>query len=88
MKKIIMFGSKLWPDCGPAKEFLSEHNIQYIYLDITESMLNLKMFLKYRDNYKEFEKIKEMGKVGIPCIVINDGEKILFDYKEIVNYNE
>ncbi len=46
-------------------------------------MLNLKMFLKYRDNYEEFNKVKEMGKVGLPCIVINDGERILFDYNEL-----
>lgn len=83
MRKIIVFGSKHWPDCEPAKVYLSKHNIKYVYLDITESMLNLKMFLKYRDNYKEFDKIKEMGKIGIPCIVVNDGEKILFDYNEL-----
>ena len=77
MKKIIVFGSKHWPGCEPAKEYLSERNIKYVYLDITENMLNLKMFLKYRDNYEEFNKIKEMGKVGLPCIVINDGEKFL-----------
>lgn len=83
MKKIIVFGSKHWPGCEPAKEYLSERNIKYVYLDITENMLNLKMFLKYRDNYEEFNKIKEMGMVGLPCIVINDGEKILFDYNEL-----
>ena len=48
-------------------------------------MLNLKMFLKYRDNYEEFNKIKEMGKVGLPCIVINDGEEIIFDYNKLEN---
>lgn len=41
-------------------------------------MLYLKMFLKYRDNNPVFEEIKSNGNVGIPCIVINDGEKILF----------
>lgn len=46
-------------------------------------MLNLKRFLKYRDNYPEFQEIKDSGIVGLPCIVINDGEKILFDYNEV-----
>lgn len=46
-------------------------------------MVNLKKFLKYRDNYEEFKEIKEEGSVGIPCIVINKGEKIIFDYKEM-----
>lgn len=65
------------------KEYLSEKNIEFIYLDITENMLNLKKFLKYRDNRPEFDSIKEAGRVGLPCIVINDGEKIVFEVKEI-----
>ena len=46
-------------------------------------MLNLKMFLKYRDNYPEFDQIKESGQIGLPCIVVNDGEEIIFDYNEL-----
>lgn len=46
-------------------------------------MFNLKKFLKLRDTRKEFDEIKRLGKIGIPCIVINDGEKIIFDYKEL-----
>lgn len=83
MEKIVVFGSKHWPGCEPAKEYLSKNNIKYLYLDITENMLNLKRFLKYRDNYPEFQEIKDSGIVGLPCIVINDGEKILFDYNEV-----
>ena len=83
MKKIVVFGSKHWPGCEPAKEYLSKNNIKYLYLDITENMLNLKRFIKYRDNYPEFQEIKDSGRVGLPCIVINDGEKILFDYNEV-----
>ena len=45
--------------------------------------MNLKRFLKYRDTRPEFNTIKEAGKIGIPCIVINDGEKIIFDYNEL-----
>lgn len=83
MKKILVFGSKFWPDCDPAKEYLSENNIKYAYLDVSEGMLNLKKFLKYRDNFSEFDKIKEKGSIGLPCIVVNDGEEILFDYNEL-----
>ncbi|MBU5427468.1 hypothetical protein KQI41_13835 [Tissierella pigra] len=45
-------------------------------------MLNLKMFLKYRDNYEVFKEVKESGRVGLPCIVVNNGEEIIFDYNE------
>lgn len=61
------------------KEVLSENNIRYVYLDITDSMFNLKKFLKYRDNHSEFEEIRKKGSVGIPCLVINNGEKFIFD---------
>lgn len=46
-------------------------------------MLNLKKFLRYRDEYAEFDQIKEKGSIGLPCIVVNDGEKIIFDYREL-----
>ena len=80
MKKVIVFGSRHWPDCAPAKEFLSENGIEFIYLDITDNMLNLKRFLKYRDEAPEFKEVKEARRVGLPCIVIDNGEKIVFDY--------
>ena len=40
-------------------------------------MMNLKRFLKYRDSLKEYEKIKEAYKVGVPSKVI-DGKKVEF----------
>lgn len=84
MKKIIVFGSKHWPGCEPAKEYLSNNNIKFLYLDITENMLYLKKFLKIRDNRPEFDEIKKAGRVGLPCIVINDGEQVIFDYKKLI----
>ncbi len=48
-------------------------------------MLHLKNFLKYRDNNPVFEEIKKAGRVGLPCIVINDGEEILFEAPEDLN---
>jgi len=87
MKKIIVFGSKHWSGCEPAKEFLSENEVKFLYLDIAESMLNLKLFLKHRDHAPEFKEIREGGRVGVPCVVINDGEQIIFDYKTL-NIND
>lgn len=67
------------------KEFLSENNIKFAFVDITESMFNLKMYLKYRDNRPEFEEVKKSGKVGIPFILINNGEKLIFDEQPDLN---
>lgn len=51
-----------------------------MYIDITDSMLNLKRFLKLRDNKPEFKEVREVGRVGVPCLVVSDGEeeKIIF----------
>ena len=65
------------------KEFLSDNEVKFVYLDITENMLNLKLFLKYRDNALEFKDVKESGRVGLPCIVINHGEQIILDHTTV-----
>lgn len=64
------------------KEFLSQKGVKYAYLDITENMFNLKQFLKYRDNNSMFDDAKKGGLVGIPVLVVNHGERIIFDIEE------
>ncbi len=61
------------------KEFLSNNGINFEYIDITESMRNLKIYLKLRDTRPEFEEIKRIGRVGVPFIMINNGEKFIFE---------
>ena len=88
MKKITVFGSKHWPGCQPVKEFLSQNNVKFVYLDITDSMLNLKKFLKYRDARSEFEEIRKSNRVGLPCVMINKGEEFLFEqsqFEDLIN---
>lgn len=68
------------------KEFLSENNIEFLYLDITDSMLNLKRFLKYRDTRPEFDEIKKSGSIGLPCVMINKGEHFIFEQSEIEEF--
>ena len=81
MDKYIVFGSKLWPDCPEVEEFLSRNNIKYAYIDITASMFNLKQFFKYRDNYPAFRYAREKGLIGIPILVVNNGEEVTFKIK-------
>ncbi|MEA4919767.1 MAG: hypothetical protein VB078_02405 [Clostridiaceae bacterium] len=64
------------------KEALSQAGINFAYIDISSGMLPLKQFLKYRDSAPEFEEIKAKGRVGLPCIVVNGGEQILFTLPE------
>lgn len=61
------------------KEYLSSNGINFAYIDITEGLFNLKTYLKLRDTRPEFDEVKARGIVGIPFIMINNGEKLIFD---------
>lgn len=65
------------------KEFLSKNNVDYEYVEIMDSLANLKSFFKYRDNRPEFDEVKKEGRVGIPCIVVNDGEKVILNQPSV-----
>ncbi len=52
---------------------------KYDFVNITESMVNLKEFLHLRDTRKEFEEVKSLGYVGIPAILTDDNKIILGD---------
>ena len=74
-----VYGSMLCPDCVEAKEYFEKVNYKYEFINITESMKNLKEFLALRDNRKEFEEVKKLGYVGIPAILTDDNKIILGD---------
>lgn len=68
-----IYGSKLCPDCQKLLSVLGETDMVFEFLDITENLMNLKMFLKYRDNVTLFERFRESGKIGIPFLILDDG---------------
>ena len=77
---IKFYGTMICPKCQEAKKILDEQNLwnNYEYIDITETTANMKEFLKLRDTRKEFEPIKEEGRIGIPCFY-NEKEDISFE---------
>lgn len=87
MKRAILFVSSLCPDCPPAIEMAEKSGLKISILDITESMRNLKIFLKYRDNCDYFDDIKKNGSVGVPTFMVGDGEEF-FDFSEDLNLRE
>lgn len=87
ISKKVVFGSKLCPGCVFMKNELDKRNVRYLYLDITEDLANLKKFLKFRED-PAFDFAKNNGSIGIPAMVINDGEKIIFSIEEFDNLNE
>jgi glutaredoxin-related protein len=70
---LTVYGMKACPDCVEAVEELDGKGIGYVYKEFSEDTGNLKEFLKYRDSGDIFDRIKEEGKIGIPCFVLPDG---------------
>ena len=74
---IKMYGSMLCPDCVQCGEDLNKEGTAYEYLDFYENFRNLKEFLKIRDENEMFVPLRTEGKIGIPCIVREDGSVTL-----------
>ena len=81
---LTVYGSPLCPDCRECKSNFEAHGIQFQYVDINESMRNLKAFLKLRDHLPVFDRCKEVGAIGIPAICKEDGT-VLLDWAEFLN---
>lgn len=72
-----IYGSMLCPDCVKCREDLDRAGVEYEYLDFADSLKNLKAFLKLRDENELFDELKRQGKIGIPCIVKEEGTVLL-----------
>ena len=77
---IEIFVSKLCPDC---REIIEDYNNDSKnfqgceIIDITDSMINLKKFLAYRDNFNTFKEKIKTNQVGIP-VKITDKKDVEF----------
>ena len=76
-----IYGSMLCPDCVECRADLDKAGVEYEYLDFSDSLKNLKEFLKIRDGSGLFDEVRERGSIGIPCIVEEDGT-ILLDWEK------
>ena len=76
-----IYGSMLCPDCVQCCKELKEANVCFEYCDFADSLIHLKEFLKLRDSSPLFASVRSEGKIGIPCIVREDGSLAL-DWKE------
>lgn len=78
-----IYGSMLCPDCVNCCRELNEANVEYEFCDFADSLLNLKEFLKLRDSNNAFEEVRAAGKIGIPCILCEDG-RLTLDWQEFL----
>ena len=74
---LIIYGSMQCPDCSQCREELDRRNISYEYRDFSDSLKYLKEFLQIREESPLFSAVKEMGAIGIPCILREDGSVTL-----------
>lgn len=72
-----IYGSMMCPDCVQCRKDLDQAGVKYEYLDFGDSLWNLKVFLQLRDTEQIFAELKSEGKIGIPCIVREDGSVTL-----------
>lgn len=70
---MLIYGSMLCPDCVQCVQDLDAAGTAYRFCDFSEDLAHLKAFLKIRDENPAFEALKREGKIGIPCIVRDDG---------------
>lgn len=68
-----IYGSMLCPDCVECCADLDKVKVEYEFLDFSAELKHLKEFLKIRDGSDLFDKAREDGSIGIPCIVREDG---------------
>ena len=68
-----IYGSMQCPDCVVCRRCLDEANVAYEYRDFADSLVYLKEFLAIRDKNPLFDDIKKEGKIGIPCIIDEQG---------------
>ena len=78
-----IYGSMMCPDCVQIKKDLDNAGVAYEYKDFADSLLNLKEFLAIRDTNAILAEVKEGGKIGIPCIVREDGS-VTLDWEEFM----
>ena len=70
---LIIYGTDQCPDCVNCKADLDKAGVAYEYRNFSENLLYLKEFLAIRDKNSIFAPVKEAGKIGIPCILQEDG---------------
>lgn len=70
---MVIYGSRLCPDCVRCLEDLDRAGLEYTYRDFGEDLRALKEFLVIRDSDPQFAAVRAAGKIGIPCILEDDG---------------
>ena len=80
---IIIYGTMLCKDCVQCRKELDAAGVSYTFKEFSDELLNLKEFLTIRDNTPVFDTVRTEGRIGIPCIVKEDGS-VALDWQEFL----
>lgn len=83
MEKHILYYTPLCADTPAFRQALDSVGIAYEAIDITESIANLKQFIRLRDDNPAFDDAKRWGFVGVPVLVTKQ-KQFFFDVNEIL----
>ena len=70
---IKIYGLPTCPDCDFLHEQIAGREDEFEYINIGEHIRHLKAFIKLRDTHPAFDPCKEIGAVGVPAFVWEDG---------------
>lgn len=81
---ITVYGTPICKDCLAMKVVFEQLNVEYQYINITANTLDLRAFLKMREEEHVFTEFKKNGGIGIPFFVKDD--KKSFDINEALSW--
>lgn len=77
MTKPTLFFTETCPDTAPFMAQLQQLNVEYEAVEVLENLANFKRFLRLRDHHSAFDSAKINGYIGIPALMLSDGQVIL-----------
>ena len=76
MKNVVIYSTPTCHFCHMAKEFFTEHNVQFTDYNVATNM------------EKRSEMIEKSGQMGVPVIIINDTDKPNEESDLIIGFDE
>ncbi len=70
---VKIYGMPTCPYCDYVHEQIVGRENEFEYINIGENIRNMGMFTRMRDTNPVFDHCKEIGDVGIPAFVLEDG---------------
>ncbi len=81
--KLIVYGTRNCQDTVEALETFARNGIDVDFRDIDKDTKTMKEFLALRDTKEIFAPVRECHKIGVPCVIKENGTMTL-DWEEIV----